>query len=77
MAGCVGVHLPFQLLWEAQNRRIIVYTGLGKDETLLKKNQRDNKEGRAGGVAQAVEHLPSKLEALSSNPVSPQNKIIK
>jgi hypothetical protein len=33
--------------------------------------------GRAGGVAQAVEHLPSKLEALSSNPVSPQNKIIK
>jgi hypothetical protein len=26
------------------------------------------KKGRAGGVAQVVEHLPSKCEALSSNP---------
>jgi hypothetical protein len=30
---------------------------------------------RAGGVAQVIEHLPSKLKALTSNPntISPQN----
>jgi hypothetical protein len=32
---------------------------------------------RAGGVVQVVEHLPSKCEALSSNPITAKNKQIK
>jgi hypothetical protein len=36
------------------------------EETIFKK--------RAGGVAQAVEHLPSKLEVHNLNPVQPNKK---
>jgi hypothetical protein len=33
-----------------------------------------DKNAGAGGVAQAVEHLPSKREALSSNPLQQKKK---
>jgi hypothetical protein len=32
------------------------------------------KAKRAGGMAQVIEHLPSKLKALSSNPNTPNKK---
>jgi hypothetical protein len=40
-------------------------SALAKSETL---SQKYPTQKRAGGVAQVVEHLPSKCEALSSNP---------
>jgi hypothetical protein len=33
-----------------------------------------NNEETAGGVTEVVEHLPSKLEALSSNSIPPKKK---
>jgi hypothetical protein len=46
------------------NRNIVVQTSLSKKQDLVSKI---NKAERAGGVAQAVDRLPSKCEALSSN----------
>jgi hypothetical protein len=50
---------------EAQSKRIMVQTGLGKKWGPISKTARAR---RAGGVAQAIEHLPSKHEATNSNP---------
>jgi hypothetical protein len=53
------------------SNRIAVQVGLGTKQDLLSKITRAK---RAGGVANAVEPLLSKLKALSSNPVSPKSK---
>jgi hypothetical protein len=45
--------------------------GLHKEMLSLKKKK---KKRRAGGVAQNIECLPSKCEALSSNPSAAGNK---
>jgi hypothetical protein len=42
-----------------------------KSETLFKNNL---KAKRAGGVAQVIEHLPSKLKALHLSPIQPKDK---
>jgi hypothetical protein len=47
------------------NRRTVVQAGLGIKWDPISKITNTK---RAGGVAQVVEHLPSKFEALSSNP---------
>jgi hypothetical protein len=58
--------------WEALSRRIMV-RGWHWEKTWdpIKKL---NKTKRAGSVAQVVEHLPSKHEALSSNTAKKINK---
>jgi hypothetical protein len=58
--------------WEAEVRRITVQSQTGKVAKPYLKNY--TTQNRAGEVAQVVEHLPSKHEALSSNP-SPGKKI--
>jgi hypothetical protein len=46
------------------NKRIAVQSGLGKkQEPIFKRTTAE----RVGGVTQAVEHLPSKCETLTSN----------
>jgi hypothetical protein len=51
--------------------RIMVQTSLGKKRDPHLQN---NQSKRAGGVAQVVEHLPSKCKALSSNPKTKKSK---
>jgi hypothetical protein len=51
-------------VWEAKNRRILVQVGMSKMRDLISKITR---EKRAGDMAQAVDHLPCKCEALSSH----------
>jgi hypothetical protein len=67
MAVCLSSQLP----WEAYNKRIIIHAGLGKTQGSINKITRAK---RAGGMAQAIECLPSKHKALSSNTVQSINK---
>jgi hypothetical protein len=55
--------------WEAEIKRFVVQRQTWQivHQTLSQKIQK-----RAGGVAQVVECLPCKLEALNSNPVLPK-----
>jgi hypothetical protein len=69
--GHGGTCLFFQLQWEACNSKITVQVSLGKRWDSISKITRGK---RAGGVAQAGEHLPSKHEAPSSNPNNPPKK---
>jgi hypothetical protein len=48
--------------------RIVVQASLGKN---LRPYLKRAKAKRGGGMPQVVEHLPSKLETLSSNPILP------
>jgi hypothetical protein len=59
--------------WEAEMRRIIVQSQPGQivQETLSRKYPKQN---RAGRVGQVVKRLPSKHEALNSNPSITQKK---
>jgi hypothetical protein len=50
------------------NRRTVVQASLGKKKDPISKASRDQKRKRAGGMVQAVQHLPCKCEALSSKP---------
>jgi hypothetical protein len=52
--------------WEAEIGRVTVQTQLG--QTLLMFLLKITKAKRTGGVAQVLEHLLCKREALSSNP---------
>jgi hypothetical protein len=45
-----------------------------KVERLYLKKTKQNKTITAGGMAQTVEHLPSKCEARSSNPATKKKK---
>jgi hypothetical protein len=58
---------------EAKIRRITVQ---GQPEQIVCKilSQKCPKQKRAGGVAQVVEHLPSRCEVLNSNPKDCQKK---
>jgi hypothetical protein len=53
------------------NRKITVQASLGKNQDLISKIIRIKK---AGCIIQAVEHLPSKWETLSSNHSNVKNK---
>jgi hypothetical protein len=59
--------------WEAEIRKIAVQSQPRQivHKTLPLKYTTRN---RAGGVAEVVEHLPSKCEALNSNPSTAKNK---
>jgi hypothetical protein len=56
---------------EAEIRRITFQAGLDKKQDLISKIARAK---RAGVMAQAVEYLPCKSEALSSNPSNTKKK---
>jgi hypothetical protein len=56
---------------EAKIRRITVQSQPGKVVWKTLSQQYSTRKS-AGGVAQVVEHLPSKCEALSSNPILPK-----
>jgi hypothetical protein len=71
IAGHSGAHLSSQLWPEAYNRRIVVQAHLSKKQDLISKITRAK---RSGGMAQVVEHLPSKCETLSSNPSTGKKK---
>jgi hypothetical protein len=66
--GHGGTYLLFQLLWEVLNRRISFQSSLGKkwDSPISKITGIK----RSGDLAQAVNLVPSKSKALSSNPNS-------
>jgi hypothetical protein len=53
------------------NRRIVLQVGLGKKQDTISKITREKK---VGGMAQGVELLPHKHEALSLGPVPPKTK---
>jgi hypothetical protein len=57
--GHGGMCLSSHIEQETENTRILIQTGMLKKQDPISK--------RAGDVAQAVEHLPSKCEVLSSN----------
>jgi hypothetical protein len=53
------------------NRRVMVQAGLGKKQQTISKIAKSS-----GGLAQAIQHLPIKREALSSNPNTKKKKIM-
>jgi hypothetical protein len=62
-------------IWEAEIRRTAVG---GQPRQLvceiLSQKKKKNHRKRASGVTQVAEHLPSKCEALSSNPTTAKNQ---
>jgi hypothetical protein len=66
-----SMHLSFPTMWGSTNRRIMVQASLGIKTDLISK-MTDTQ--RVGCMAQVVEHLPSKHEALSLPLVLPKKK---
>jgi hypothetical protein len=73
-AGPGGTCLSSQLQREVSNGRITVQADLDKKQDCISKIITTK---RVGGIEQAVEHLPSKYEALSSKPQVCQKKKVK
>jgi hypothetical protein len=62
MVGCIGASLSSQLLEGSTNRKIVVQVSLVINQDPISKITNAK---WVGGLAQVVEHLPSKFKALS------------
>jgi hypothetical protein len=70
-AVCGSMSLSFQQWQKVENRRLAVQAGLDYNQHLISKITRVK---RASGKVREVEHVPSKCEALSSNPKATTTK---